>query len=33
MALNGAFPVKQEMVEFRPPPGMRNSGKPDPASL
>ena len=32
IALNGAFPVKKEMVEFNPPPGMSSNGKPEPAS-
>jgi hypothetical protein len=32
MALNGEPPVKKEMVEFNPPPGISISGKPEPAS-
>jgi len=32
IALNGALPVKKEIVEFSPPPGMSSSGKPEPAS-
>jgi hypothetical protein len=32
IALKGALHVKKEIVEFNPPPGMSNSGKPEPAS-
>jgi hypothetical protein len=32
MALNGELPVKKAIVEFNPPPGISNSGKPEPAS-
>jgi hypothetical protein len=32
IALKGELPVKNAMVEFNPPPGSSNSGKPEPAS-
>jgi len=32
IALNGARSDMKSMVEFWPPPGMMNSGKPEPAS-
>jgi hypothetical protein len=32
MQLNGPKPVREEMFEFKPPPGMNNTGKPEPAS-
>jgi hypothetical protein len=32
IALKGELPVKKPIVEFKPPPGRSNSGKPDPAS-
>src|SRR6516165_5705158 len=32
IGLKGALPVKLEIVEFNPPPGMSNNGKPEPAS-
>jgi hypothetical protein len=32
MGLKGALLVKKEMVEFNPPPGISNKGKPEPAS-
>ena len=32
MGLKGELPVKKEMFEFNPPPGITSSGKPEPAS-
>jgi hypothetical protein len=32
IAFKGALPEKKAMVEFNPPPGINNSGKPEPAS-
>jgi hypothetical protein len=32
MALKGELPVKKGIVEFNPPPGNSNCGKPEPAS-
>jgi hypothetical protein len=32
IGLNGELPVKNAGVEFKPPPGMINMGKPEPVS-
>jgi hypothetical protein len=32
IALNGALPVKKDIVAFNPPPAMSNKGKPEPVS-